>query len=457
MRAEPHGMHQWHRSVPLSTWWPTMLGLGVLVLWLGCFGVWAGLAPLNGAVVASGTFVATGQNKLVQHLEGGIIRELLVKEGDLVEPGQALVQMDDTAARAKLRRLVARQHRLLIMKARLEAEMRESNVLTWPPALEGSAADPEVKAIFDRQASELKARLASLGLEELVLKKEVAGLEESIRGYQAQMKSTEQRLALFAEELRDKNTLLERQLVRKTEVLTLRRAEAGLAGDLGELTGRLADARERVARANERIAHLHSSALQKAVRELRETEGELDDVQEQTRAAKDVVDRVEVRSPVRGIVVKQNFHTTGGVVAPGAVLLELLPVLDELIIEARLKPNDISHVAAGQRALVRLSAVNRRTTPMIAGQVSYLSADALAGQAAILSPQQGKSAQDTMRDFYVVRVRLDEDDLRKQMAGGFHPPPGMPADVYIMTSERTFFEYIMRPVFDSFSRAFREG
>jgi HlyD family type I secretion membrane fusion protein len=457
MRGEPHGMHQWHRSVPLSTWWPTILGLGVLVLWLGCFGVWAGLAPLNGAVVASGTFVATGQNKLVQHLEGGIIRELLVKEGDLVEPGQVLVQMDDTAARAKLRRLVLRQHRLLIMKARLEAEMRESDVLTLPAALEASAADPEVKAIFDRQVTELKARLASLGLEELVLKKEVAGLEESIRGYQAQVKSTEQRLALFTEELKDKNTLLERQLARKTEVLTLRRAEAGLAGDLGELTGRLADARERVARANQRIAHLHSSALQKAVQELRETEAELDDVQEQTRAAKDVVERVEVRSPVRGIVVKQNFHTTAGVVAPGAVLLELLPVLDELIIEARLKPNDVSHVAAGQRALVRLPALNRRTTPMITGKVSYLSADALAGQVAIQSPPQSKSAQDTMRDFYVVRVRLDEDDLRRQMAGGFHPAPGMPADVYITTSERTFFEYIMRPVFDSFSRAFREG
>ena len=168
-----------------------------------------------------------------------------------------------------------------------------------------------------------------------------------------------------------------------------------------------------------------------------------------------MVERIEVRSPVRGIVVKQNFHTAGGVVGPGAVILELLPVLDELIIEARVKPNDISNVAVGQQALVRLSALNQRITPMIMGRVTYLSADALVAQCR--PPQsQPKGAQDNaQRDFYVVRVRLDAEDARKRI-DSFRPTPGMPADVYIKTGERTFFEYIMRPVLDSFSRAFRE-
>ena len=137
--------------------------------------------------------------------------------------------------------------------------------------------------------------------------------------------------------------------MRKTEVLALQRAEAGLAGDLGELIGRIADANERIARAEQQIAHLHSAAMQKTVEELRETETELDDVHEQIRAAQDVVERVEVRAPVRGIVVKLHFHTAGGVVAPGAIILELLPVNDELLIEARVKPNDISHVQEGSR------------------------------------------------------------------------------------------------------------
>jgi HlyD family secretion protein len=413
--------------------------------------VWAGLAPLHGAVVASGTFVATGQNKLIQHFEGGIIRDLLVKEGDLVEPNQVLVRMDETAAKAKLRRLVLRHYRLLSMQARLQVEMNATGSLHMPTALAANAGDPEVAAIFDRQRIELQARKETIAAEEQVLRNEIAGIKESIHGFQAQVKSSQQRAALFADELKDKRTLLEQQLVRKTEVLALQRAEASLVGDLGELIGRIADLNERVSRANYRIAQLRSAAVQKAVEELRQTETELDDVQEQIRAAQDVVERIEVRAPVRGVVVKLNFHTAGGVAAPGAVILELLPVRDELLIKAHVNPNDIARVREGQQALVRLSALNQRITPMIEATVVYVSADALVEQNAV-----SKVDQNTRRDFYVVRIRLDEEDVRKQI-DGFRATPGMPADVYIRTGERTFFEYIMKPLLDSFSRAFRES
>src|ERR1700716_770208 len=312
MRAEKDSIGEWYRGVPLSAKWPIFTGLAMLVVWLGCFGVWAGVAPLNSAVVASGTFVATGQNKLVQHFEGGIIREIAVKEGDVVEANQVLVRMDDTAANAKLRRLVLKKYRLLAMKARLEAEMHSSETIETPAAFGASARDPEVKAILERQRAELRARRASLATEESVLSKQIAGLEESIRGYQAQVQSTKDRLALFQEELKDKETLLGQQLVRKTDVLALRRSEASLGGELGEFLGRIADSKERIAQANERIAQLHSTALKDAIKELRETETDLGDVEEQIRAAQDVVDRVDVRSPVRGIVVKKNFHTAGG-------------------------------------------------------------------------------------------------------------------------------------------------
>jgi HlyD family secretion protein len=443
-------MEQWHRGLTLSARWPTLVGVGILVLWIGGFGVWAGTAPMNGAVVAPGAFVATGQNKLVQHLEGGIIRDLLAKEGDRVEAGQPLVHMDETAARAKLRRLVLRKYRLLTMQARLDAEIRGAGDFATPADLAANGSDPEVTAIVDRQRTELSARRGSLAAEELVLRKEIAGLEESIQGYEAQVKSTKQRMALFAEELQDKKMLYERQLLRKTEILTVQRAEASLSGDLGELLSRIADAKERIARAHQRITHLRSAATQKAVEEIRQAETELDDIQEQIRAAKDVVERTEVRAPVRGIVVKLNFHTAGGVAAPGAVLLELLPLRDELIVEARVNPGDIARVYERQEALVRLSALNQRVTPMIKATVVYLSADALAGQIA-----QAKGEQTLRRDHYIVRVRLDDADMRDK-TNGFRPTPGMPADVYIKTGERTFFEYIMKPFLDSFSRAFRE-
>jgi HlyD family type I secretion membrane fusion protein len=451
MRSQKESIGEWYRGVPLSAKWPIFTGLAMLAVWLGCFGVWAGVAPLNSAVVASGTFVATGQNKLVQHFEGGIIREIAVKEGDVVEANQVLVRMDDTAANAKLRRLVLKKYRLVAMKARLEAEMSSSETIETPAAF--SEQDPEIKAILERQRAELRARRASLATEESVLRKQIAGLEESIRGYHAQVQSTKDRVALFAEELKDKDSLLGQQLIRKSDVLALRRSEASLGGDLGEYLGRIADSKERIAQANEKIVHLHSTALRDAIKELRETEADLDDVEEQIRAAQDVANRVEVHSPVRGIVVKRNFNTPGGVVSSGAVILELLPIGEERIIEAHVNPKDISHVSVGQEALVRLSALNQRITPMVGASVIYVSADALAEQVQVKTERHPDS--NTRQEFYVVRVRLDQDDILRRMPE-FIPTPGMPADVYIKTGERTFFEYIMKPVFDSLSRAFRE-
>lgn len=193
------------------------------------------------------------------------------------------------------------------------------------------------------------------------------------------------------------------------------------------------------------------AAVEKAIEDLRGTETELDDLREQILAAQDVVERTEVRAPVRGIVVKLNQYTTGGVVAPGGVILELLPVNDELVIEARVNPNEITHVKEGQDALVRLTALNQRLTPMIEGKVVYLSADTVADQGARRTGEQDIAR----RNSFIVRVRLNDRDTRNKVEN-FRPTPGMPADIFIETGQRTFFTYMMRPVVDSFSRAFRE-
>jgi HlyD family type I secretion membrane fusion protein len=320
-----------------------------------------------------------------------------------------------------------------------------------PPTLLAEAQDAEVHAVVERQSIELVARRAKIFSEEEVLRKEIAGLRESITGYEAQVTSNKARLKLFSEELKDKSLLLERQLARKTEVLAVQRSEAALSGELGELTARIGDARQRIARAEQQIAQIRSAAMQKSIEEMRATETELDDITEQARAAQDVMDRIEVRSPVRGVVVRLNQHTPGGVIAPGAVILELLPVNDELIIEARLNPSEISHVHAGQEALIRLSALNQRVTPMVKGKVIYLSADTISH-----ADPRSKADPDTLRrDSFVVRVQVDKDDISQQIPN-FRFTPGMPGDVFIKTGERTFFSYIMRPIADSFSRAFRE-
>jgi HlyD family type I secretion membrane fusion protein len=451
MLPRSHAIAQWHRDVPRPLLWPTVMGVSLLVAWGLGFGLWAATAPLDGAVVASGVFVATGQNKQVQHLEGGIVREVLVREGDLVEVEQPLVRLDETAAKTKLRRLVLRKYRLSIMLARLEAEMQSRASFDVPPTLAKEATDPEIAALFERQRVELAVRRARQADEEHVLRKEMAALQERIAGYESLVQTMQQRRSLFDEELKDKKALLERQLARRSDVWAIQRAEAGVSGELGDLTGRVADSKERIARAEQQIAQLRSAAAQKVAEELRATESELDDVAEQIRAAVDIVERTEVRSPVRGIVVKLNHHTQGAVVAPGANILELLPADEELIVEARTSPNDISHVREGQDALVRLTALNVRVTPMIEGKVIYVSADAVADR------DLRRDAESLMprRHWFITRVRLDAHDARNKI-GSFKATPGMPADVYIRTGERTFFSYILRPLLDSLSRAFRE-
>ena len=328
---------------------------------------------------------------------------------------------------------------------------RRAAQIELAPELKAQLADPAVRAIVDAQILELKARRNSLEGQEEVLRKEIAGLLESIRGYEAQVAANESRLALFREELEAKNTLMEKQLIKRSEILALMRSEAGLAGDLGELVGRIGDAKEKIARAEQQIVQLRAVAAQKAIEELHAATAELDDIQEQILAAHDVLERIDVRSPVRGIVVKLNHYTAGGVIAAGGVLLELLPVNDELMIQARVRPTDVAHVREGQDALVRLTALNQRLTPMIEGTVIYLSADAVSDQDARGSQEQDAAKARLLRRAGAARQK----DLASKIEG-FQPTPGMPADLFIETGQRTFFDYLLRPVVDSFSRAFRE-
>lgn len=437
----------WYSAVPRSLGRPTMAGLTVVCVCLLGFGTWAATAPIDGAVVASGTFVAAGQNKQVQHLEGGIVSSVDVREGDLVEAHQTLIRLDPTAALAKLQRLILRKYRLVAMQSRLRAEIDGAADFALPADSDLNPSDPDLRLIEERQRMELRARRDTLGKQREVLTKEIGGLRESIAGYQSQIDATAEQVKLFDQELSDKTMLLDRDLARKTDVLSLQRARAGLNGQLGELTGRAADSRQQIARAEEQIASLQSTSTQRAIEDLRQTETELDDVNEQIRASRDVLNRTEIKAPVRGIVVKLDAHTTGGVIAAGGTLLELLPVNDDLIIEGRISPAQVTHVSRGQNATVRLSALNQRQTPMVGGHVIYVSADTV-------SDQQAGSATSRSSSF-VVRVRLDDTDLEAKLPR-FKATPGMPADIYIRTGERTLVTYLMEPVMGSLSKAFRE-
>jgi HlyD family type I secretion membrane fusion protein len=444
MLQECPNLQSWGNGVPRGLGKMTIAGLLVLVVGVGGFGVWAGTAPIDGAVVASGSFVATSQNKTIQHLEGGIIERIAVNEGDAVSAGDTLAILDNTAAKAKLQRLRLRLRRLQAVSARLEAETELAETIDFGKLAVMSQADETLGKVIARQRAEFRARRQRRVDQESVLDLEISGLKEVVRGNEIQIGALQTQLTLIEQELADKQSLLEKGLTRKPEALALARQQARLRGEIGTLRARIGEVRERIARARQKIVQLRSSTVSAAYEELRGVETQVDDIREQIGAAEDVVTRAKIRAPVAGTIVALMHHTPGGVLEPGGTLLKLLPA-DDVLIEARVRPTDIDNVAVAQPAYIRLTALNQRTTPMISGEVTYISADAVPRDA-------GGSAE---KASYVVRVKLDKTGAAE--LPGFDAKPGMPAEVYIKTGERTFFDYLMRPLKDTLTRAFRES
>lgn len=436
----------WYADVPRSTRAATLGGVVIVAATVMGFGVWGNTAPIAGAVIATGVFVTTGQNKTIQHLEGGVIRDILVREGDVVAPGQSLVRLDDTSSRAELRRHELKLFRLEAIEARLRAEVVGQPDFSFPAHLMERSADPDIAALMASQRLAFKARRSNTASEIAAHQKSIDALEEKIAGSKVQLSGIERQSQLLKEELEGKQVLLQRGYIRKPEVLSLQRLAANLTGEAGRITGDIGDARERIARSMEQIDGVRKNAQKIASDQLQDISADLNDVRERIHTVKGVLDRSNIVAPVRGTVVKLRYHTAGGVIEPGKNIMEIVSLQDELIIEARVRPQDIDKIKHSQLATVRLTALNQRTTPMVSGHVIYISADAL--------PDEKQRAYPGASDLYVVRARLDP----KSLAGvpGFQPTAGMPADVYIQTAERTFFEYLLQPLKDSMARAFRE-
>ncbi len=439
----------WYDSISRSSRRASLWGALLLVAFMVVFGFWAGVALISGAIVTAGSFVATGENKIIQHPDGGVIREIKVREGDRVEAGQILIELDDTAPKAELRRLVLREARLEAMRIRLQAEAMRKDDLQWPDSMKSYLDDPELASMLEVQMSTFVARQSNIQSEVASLQESINALVQRIDAGKIQIMNVERQVALYTEEIDSKSQLANSGLIRRSELLTLQRAHAGSSGEIARLLGEVGDARDRIARAKEQINGVYSLAVKTAMEQLHETLGELQDVRERIRTAQAVLNRIQIVAPVRGVVVKMRYHTSGGVVEPGRSILDLLPVDENLLIEVRVRPQDIDHVRVSQEATIRLNFMNARSTPMLTGTVIYVSADAVPDRAGFNASLDG-----TNRDVYLARVRLDQAESGK--IPGFRAMAGMPVEVFIRTGDRTFFEYLTKPVVDSFQRAFRE-
>ncbi|MBC7145616.1 MAG: HlyD family type I secretion periplasmic adaptor subunit [Thioclava marina] len=443
MQLTNDGAPEWFAEVPRSIRGLVLTGLAIFALAFGGFGVWAFTAPLAAAVMAPGSFVATGRNKMIQHLEGGIIKEIHVSEGDFVTAGQPLMRLDETSALANERALFLRRARLEAMEARILAEYDGWRALVFPDWLSEARRDPEIAAMMDSQQLSFDVTKARVQSELDLLSRNISAMESRADGYRAQLTATKAQHALLSEDHESKAQLFESGLIRRTELNALRRALADAEGQIGRLHAEVAESEEMRAKYEAQKTQTIETHRQAALDELESVQAELDSVREQERKANSVLKRVVIDSPVSGTVVRLNYSGVGGVVEAGKVIAEILPSEAPLIIETMIARTDIDAVKVGQAASVRLSALNQRTTPILTGEVYYISADAIV-----------ERSGDQPREVYLARIRLPASELRR--VPGFAPMPGMPVEVMIQTASRSFAQYIAKPVVDSMNRAFRE-
>lgn len=400
---------------------------------------WAVFTPLATAVVATGVVKVDSSRKQIQHLEGGIVKEILVRDGDRVQTGDVLLRLDKTKAEASLGVLAAAERSALAQQARLVAEREERATLEFPEALLNAPGDdPET---LEAQRSMFAARKAAFDGQLEIFDQQIKHLNQDIKGLSFQQKSRKRQISIVGQELKALKGLLSENLVERTRVLGLEKELANLEGELGELQSESAAKQTAIAEKELEKFQLSKNRQEEVVLELKKVQQELLDLTERLNAARHVLDHIDIRSPVTGVVVNTDVHTVGGVVRPGQVVLELVPENDQLVVEARVRPQDIDGIEPGLAAGVKLSSFEQRSTPELAGRVKYVSADIL---------EEERSGE----IYYLARIAVGEDEVAR--LEGKRIQPGMPAEVFIRTGQRTAAEYLIQPLADSFRRAWLE-
>jgi HlyD family type I secretion membrane fusion protein len=416
-------------------------GVAVIALGLLVLGVWVVQAPLSGAIIAPGFVKVDMNRKVVQHQEGGIIKQVLVRDGEHVRQGQVLVVIDDVRLDATLDLLRTQHDGERAKAARLEAERAFLPDVSFPPELATRRGEPKVAELLQRETALFRARREALDSQIAVLRKQIRHTVDEAQALAGQIAAEERALKSQKEELAVNQALLKQGFVQKTRLMSLERAVADYEARWEEHRAELAKTRQRASELELRVLAQRNSYVQSAADELKEASTRLFDLEERLRPSKDASDRQRIAAPIAGEVVGLRVFSPGAVVGPREVLMEIVPEDKTLVVEARIRPEDITHVRAGSQAEVRLTAYQTRTTPLVAGNVNYVSADRM------VDPQSGAP-------YYVVNVDVSAGALAD--AGNLRMQAGMPAEVYIRTDSRTTFDYILAPVTSYLRRGMRE-
>ncbi|WP_291297971.1 HlyD family type I secretion periplasmic adaptor subunit [Elioraea sp.] len=419
----------------------TWFGLLSLIIFVGGFGAWSVFAPLSEAAAGPGVIKAEGNRRTIQHLEGGIVREIMVRDGDRVKSGDVIMRLDDVAAGAQLQALDAQRLFLLAQDARLSAELANAPTVSWPAAILARQNDPRVADAISGQTALFIARRTAFESNQQVLSARIDQLRASTESARSQLASQERQMALIREEMRGVAELLRLGLERRPRLLALQRAEASLVGNRDDIVGQIQRNEASIAENEAQMRAQDDMRRSEYSKEQREVRDRLAEVEERWNQARDVASRRDIVSPVDGSVLNLRFFTIGGVVRPGDPVLDIVPSNDRLIAEVQISPTDIDVVHPGLLAEVRLPAFKQRLVPFLHGKVTFVSADAVFDER-------------TRTTHYRANVAIDDDQLSRLQ--GVALQPGMPVEVMVLIGERTFWQYLTQPLRDSFARAFRE-
>ena len=408
---------------------------------VGAMGSWAVLSKLNGAVIAPGIVVAESNTKRVQQKDGGVVKKILVRDGDRVVEGQDLVILDDTETRAELGIIDALLIEETAKRARLEAQRDDLDHLVFPEEIESRRSDPSVASVITGQEKLFEARRASLEGKVNQLQEQIGQVKEQVDGFTAQIAAKERQIDLIKGELVGLQDLLDQGLTPKTRVLAMEREQARLEGERGELIGQRAAAESKGSEIRLQILQIREDVLSQTLSDLRDASGRISELSERRLAARARLDRMVVKAPITGVVYQLMIHTEGGVITPAEPLMMVAPEQDDLVLQTHVSPQNIEQVHEGQTAHIRFPAFNSRTTPEIFAEVASVAADTT------------RAGNDTP-PFYDVRLRIPQKELAK--LGDKKLKHGMPAEAFIQTEARSPMSYFIKPMLDQFAHTWRE-
>jgi HlyD family type I secretion membrane fusion protein len=428
-----HPVRDWRR--------PALVGYVIIIFAFGIFGGWAALAKLDSAVVAPGTVTVESNRKTIAHLEGGIVQQILVREGQHVARGQVLFRMDDTQPQASADMTHNQLMAALGQEARLIAERDGKSAVTFPPQMFAATAGPVAAEVVADQSKQFDERRASLSNQISIFEKKIVQYNSELEGLASEKDATERQLKFIEEELRDLRGLLEKQLVPKARVMSLEREKGRLEGLIGRSMAETSKAHNGVSEARLQIDQLRKKYLEDVNQSLLDVRQKISDLRERARVSADILRRVEIHAPRAGVVQNVRASTVGGIVKPGEPLLELIPDGDELIVSGQISPSDIDVVAPGSEAEVRFAAFHGKVLPVVMGRILSLSRDRLTDEV-------------TRQPFFLARVAVDREQLPADVRDKI--TAGMPAEVIIPTGERSMADYLLRPLSNKMRKALRE-